>query len=86
MEQSIPSPDFETLYREINELASAKRTECLWFIRTDYLPETNPERLNILKYLEKHGDRETFKKARILRDCLLQLSKEKSASSSLETE
>ena len=80
MEQSNSNPDPEDVYREINELASAKRTECLWFVRTDYLPATTSERLLILKYLEMHGDRDTFKKARILRDCLLQLSKETFAS------
>ena len=81
MEQTHRNLDDENLFREINELASAKRTQCLWFVPEDHLPQTTSERLLILKYLEMHGDRDTFKKARILRDCLLQLSNETFASS-----
>lgn len=69
------------LFDEINRPADAHRTECLWFLRRDYFPETTAERLQVLKYLEEHGDRATFVAARSLRDCLLQHSKDKSAAS-----
>lgn len=67
------------LFARIDELAEARRTECLWFLWRDYLPSTIEERLRVLEYLEQRGDRATFIAARNLRDCLSRLSKEKSA-------
>lgn len=67
------------LAQQIDQLIEAHRTECLWFIRRDYLPDTTAERLRMLKYLEMHGDRDTFVEARRLRDCLLQISNVTSA-------
>ena len=73
--------DDNSLFARIDDLAEAHRTECLWFLRRDYLPRTLEERLRVLKYLEQHGDGATFIAARTLRDCLLQRSSETSAAS-----
>lgn len=71
----------QALYDEIDRLAETHRTECLWFLRRDYLPRTTAERLRVLKYIEQHGDRATFVEARVLRNWLLQTTKEISAAS-----
>ena len=34
---------------KIDQLAEKHRTECLWFLRRDYLPTTTDERLRVLK-------------------------------------
>jgi hypothetical protein len=76
-----PVRDQNELYEEINRLAEENRATCLWFMSDDYLPETTEARLRVLRHLERHGDRDTFVKARRLRDCLLQNSNEKSVRS-----
>ena len=74
-----PAQNDSSLFDEINKLVEAHRTECLWFMRKDYFPTTNPERLTVLRYLATYGDRATFVKARYFRDCLLQNSSAMSA-------
>lgn len=71
----------EHLLDRIDRLAEGHRTDCLWFLRRDYLPTTTGERLRVLKYLEQHGDRATFIEARTLRDWLLQTTRETFAAS-----
>lgn len=73
--------DISELFDQVDRLAEAHRIECLWFLRPDYLPLTLNERLRVLQYLERSGDRATFIEARSLRDCLLQTFKETSANS-----
>lgn len=33
------------------------RMQCLWFLRSDYYPTTDAERLEVLRLIERHGDR-----------------------------
>ena len=63
----------------INRLIDEYRISCLWFIRLDYLPTTDAERSRLLEYIEQHGDREGFRRARELRRWLSQHSSEPSA-------
>lgn len=67
--------------REIEEavtmLVEANRMRCLWFAPPDYLPSTDEERLRALQHIERHGDRQSFVRARELRACLLQPSSER---------
>ena len=51
----------------INRLVDEYRIRCLWFLRPDYYPATREERLRILSYIERRGDREGFQRAGTLR-------------------
>ncbi len=43
------------------------RTRSLWFLRPDYYPLTREERLRVLGYIERHGDREAFRRVASLK-------------------
>ncbi|MGH7572138.1 MAG: hypothetical protein ACREMK_09885 [Gemmatimonadota bacterium] len=51
----------------VDRLVDRYRTECLWFLREDYYPRTDAERLRILGYIERYGDREAWRAAAELR-------------------
>lgn len=38
----------------------AYRNQCLWFLRPDYYPETPSEYAEVLRLIERHGDRHAF--------------------------
>jgi hypothetical protein len=46
------------------------RDRCLWFLRRDYYPETNVEAERVLDAIERHGDRDAFKRAGKIRQWL----------------
>ena len=56
--------DWETA---VDALVEEYRLRCLWFLRADYRPTSDEERLQVLREIEKHGDREAFRRARELR-------------------
>ena len=60
---------------EIDKLVEQYRSMCFWFAPRDYLPQLDEQRLRALENIERYGDREGFKRARELRDWLLQPSK-----------
>jgi len=66
--------DTTTAMRRVNELVDEYRSRCLWFLREDYYPSTVVEALQVLDYIERHGDREAFRKAASLRQWLSQNS------------
>ena len=51
----------------VNRLVDEFRVRCLWFLRPDYYPSTLEERLRVLLYIERHGDREAFRRAATLK-------------------
>jgi hypothetical protein len=51
----------------VNRLVEEYRVQCLWFLRPDYYPSTLAERLRVLGYIERHGDRAAFRRAATLR-------------------
>ncbi len=57
---------------EISLLVNEYRARCLWFASPDYQPVNDDERLRALSYIERHGDRKAFMRARELREWLLQ--------------
>jgi hypothetical protein len=65
----------------LHVLVDDYRTRCLWFLRAEYYPETHAERLRVLGYIQKHGDREAHIRASHLRRWLLQLSNADSVAS-----
>ena len=68
------STDTQQLERAIDELVDEYRHQCLWFLRSDFYPKTVDQKLRILKYIERYGDRTAYRKA-----WLLQSSSETSA-------
>ena len=66
---------------EIDRLVDEYRDRCLWFLRRDFYPKTLEERLRVLGYIERHGDRSGFQRAAQARQWLLQNSRKESAAS-----
>lgn len=67
--------------QEVNRLVDEYRGRCLWFLRLDYYPASDDERLRILGYIERYGDRSAFQKAAAVRRWLSQTSSARSAAS-----
>jgi hypothetical protein len=65
--------------RKINEFIDSYRIQCLWYLSKDYYPETNDDRIRLLKQIESHGDRKAFQQAKEFEKWLSQNSKEQSA-------
>jgi hypothetical protein len=51
----------------VQRMVDEYRIRCLWFLRPDYYPVTRQERLRVLGYIERHGDREAFRRAATLK-------------------
>ncbi|HEY7791154.1 MAG TPA: hypothetical protein VIC33_11605 [Vicinamibacterales bacterium] len=62
-------------------LVDEYRARCLWFLRTDYYPATTQERLRVLDYVQRYGEREAHVRAAQLRQWLSQPSNVGSAGS-----
>jgi hypothetical protein len=58
----------------LRALADEYRSSCLWFLRADYYPSTAEEWLRLLDQIERHGDREAFRKAATARQWLSRIS------------
>jgi hypothetical protein len=58
----------------IDRLVDEYRLRCLWFLRPDYYPSTDAERIRVLTYIERHGDRDAYRRAREMRRWLSQTS------------
>jgi hypothetical protein len=63
----------------IDTLIDRYRDRCLWFLRPDYRPATDAERLHVLAYIERYGDLEAYRQAARLKRWLLQSSNAPSA-------
>ena len=73
------STDTQQLERAIDELVDEYRHQCLWFLRSDFYPMTLDQKLRILNYIERYGDRTAYHRAAEARQWLLQSSSETSA-------
>ena len=71
----------QDLARAVDRLVDRYRVECLWFLREDYYPASDEERLRVLEYVERYGDREAWKAAAELRRWLSATSSAKSSGS-----
>lgn len=63
----------------VDRLVDEYRSRCLWFLRSDYYPATDIERLQVLEYIERYGDREAFRRAAEIRRWLSPTSSARSA-------
>jgi hypothetical protein len=74
-------PDDDATAAELRRLVDEYRGRCLWFLRQDYYPATRDEILTVLRHIERHGDREAFRRAASLRRWLSPPSNATSAGS-----
>ena len=72
-------PVTPTLDEAFTVLVDDYRTRCLWFLRADYYPATREERLRVLDYVQRYGDRDAHVRAVNLRRWLSQISNADSA-------
>jgi hypothetical protein len=56
--------------RAVDQLVDEYRARCLWFLRRDYYPATDEQRLQVLTYIQRYGDREAHRRAAELRQWL----------------
>jgi hypothetical protein len=61
--QRVASPE-----EAVNALVDEYRRRCLWFLREDYYPTTLEQRLRVLDYIQRHGDREAYRRAAEVRE------------------
>ena len=66
---------------DIDRLVDVYRLRCLWFLRNDYYPATDAERLRVLSEIQRYGDRDAFRLAGELREWLSRPSNAPSAGS-----
>jgi len=59
--------DVNSVAEAVNPLVDEYRIRCLWFLRRDYYPSTPEERLRVLGHIERHGDRQAFRRAATLK-------------------
>ena len=62
-----PGSEVSAVAETMNRLIDENRIRCLWFLRPDYYPATLEERLRVLDHIERHGDREGFRRAAALK-------------------
>jgi hypothetical protein len=74
-------PDEATVVGEVDRLVDEVRASCLWFLRPDYRPTTTDERVRVLRMIERHADRETYRRAATLRRWLSPTSSDTSVAS-----
>jgi hypothetical protein len=60
----------ERSHLALRALMDEYRSRCLWFLRGDYYPSTDEEWLRVLDQIERHGDREAYRKASAIREWL----------------
>lgn len=58
---------WEQLREEVHALVRAERARSLWHLREDFLPGDAEAAVRVLREIERHADRETYKTARKLR-------------------
>ena len=63
-----------TLADAVNVLVDDSRARCLWFLRADYCPAMREERLGVLEYVQRYGDRDAHVRVAALRQWLSQSS------------
>ena len=76
-DDNAPQPIIE----QAHALISKHRNQCLWFLRSDYLPSDIQGILRALRYIEQNGTLDAYIQARKLERCLLQNTSGMSAAS-----
>jgi hypothetical protein len=85
--RSVPAPSIappsarEELVRAIDELVDECRVESLWYLRQDYYPSTDLERVQVLDAIQERSSREVFRRAGMMKAWLSRHSSDGSVSS-----
>ncbi len=69
------------LERAVDALVDECRVECLWYLRPDYYPRTDLERLQVLDAIQERSGRDVFRRAGTLKTWLSRHSSDGSVSS-----
>lgn len=71
----------EEIHRRVDDLVERYRQRCLWFLRPDYVPDSDEARLRLLDQIQRNGDREAFIRAGEVKEWLSRTIREESAAS-----
>lgn len=69
------------LEHAVDALVDECRVECLWYLRPDYYPRTDLERLQVLDAIQERSGRDVFRRAGTLKTWLSRHSSDGSVSS-----
>ena len=72
-----PGTDLEAA---VDRLVDECRSQCLWYVRPDYYPRTDGERLEILQAIQERATLAVFQRAGALKVWLSRRSSDESAS------
>lgn len=73
------NPSREELDRRVDALVDACRADCLWFLRPDYHPRSDEERLRVLEAIQRHAGLDAYREAARLKRWLSPASSATSA-------
>lgn len=76
---SHPAP--AEIARAVDAIVDECRVRCLWFLRRDYYPRTDAERLRVLSAIQERADLALYRRAGRLKAWLSRTSSGASASS-----
>ena len=65
----------------VRRLVDEYRDRCLWFLRSDFYPESREETLQTLEYIQRHGDQPAYRRAAEIRRWLSPRSSARSVGS-----
>ena len=65
----------------VDRLVDEYRHRCLWFLREDYYPITDDDRIRVLDRIARHGDVTAYRRASAIRQWLSRGSSAPSAAS-----
>jgi len=71
----------EELDRQVDALVDACRSDCLWFLRSDYYPRSDEERLRVLDAIQRRAGLDAYREAARLKRWLSPSSSATSAGS-----
>lgn len=74
-------PDPAGVALAVDELVEECRARCLWYLRPDYQPRTDQERIAVLEAIQERCSLAEFKRAGVLKAWLSRRSSDASASS-----
>ena len=78
---AAPGPDRAEVVAAIDRLVDECRVQCLWYVRPDYYPRTDLERLRMLEAIQERSGLAVFQRAGALKTWLSRHSSDASASS-----
>lgn len=68
--ETRPAASIASARDEIDALVDEYRLSCLWYLRADFYPRTDTERLRTLEAIARYGDLAAFRRANHLRQWL----------------